>query len=180
MGEGAIHVRGDAAGRLATARGVLRRLEDRAVGPHPAVEPGADGRLLPVVAALADVLPSGGLRRGSTVAVAAGTGSTSLLTALLARASATGLWAGVVGRPDLGYGHVDQLQTRPGGSLHQRPHSTHSIELTAGGYLARDGQCVRSVQHRDRAVEFAHGRADARGEAVRRGGHHGIPEVRGG
>jgi hypothetical protein len=102
MGEGAIHVRGDAAGRLATARGVLRRLEDRAVGPHPAVEPGADGRLLPVVAPLADVLPAGGLRRGSTVAVAPGIGSTSLLTALLARASATGVWAGVVGRPDLG------------------------------------------------------------------------------
>jgi hypothetical protein len=102
MGEGAIHVRGDAAGRLATARGVLRRLEDRAVGPYPAVEPGADGRLLPVVAPLADVLPAGGLRRGSTVAVAPGIGSTSLLTALLARATATGAWAGVVGRPDLG------------------------------------------------------------------------------
>jgi hypothetical protein len=101
MGEGAIDV-GDAAGRLATARGVLRRLEDRAVGGHPSAEPGADGRLLPVVAPLADVLPAGGLRRGSTVAVTGGAGATSLLMALLARASASGAWAGVVGRPELG------------------------------------------------------------------------------
>jgi hypothetical protein len=102
MGEGAVDVGIDAAGRLATARGLLRRLEDRAVGAHPTVEPGADGRLLPVVAPLAGLLPAGGLRRGSTVAVAAGVGSTSLLTALLARTSAGGAWAGVVGRPDLG------------------------------------------------------------------------------
>ena len=102
MGEGAIHVGGDTEGRLAAARGVLRRLEDRVVGPHPAAGPGTDGRVLPVVAPLADVLPAGGLRRGSTVAVTSGVGSTSLLTALLARASATGAWAGVIGRPDLG------------------------------------------------------------------------------
>jgi hypothetical protein len=48
------------------------------------------------------LLPAGALRRGSTVAVAAGVGSTSLLMALLARACATGAWAGVVGCPDLG------------------------------------------------------------------------------
>jgi len=92
----------DPVGRLATARGLLRRLEDRAVDARPAVEPGADGRLLPVVAPLAGLLPGGGLRRGSTVAVAKGTGSTSLLLALLAQASAAGAWAGVVGRPELG------------------------------------------------------------------------------
>jgi hypothetical protein len=102
MGEGAVDVGVDAAGRLATARGLLRRLEDRAVGPHPAAEPGADGRVLPVVPPLAGLLPAGGLRRGSTVAVAAGVGATSLLMALLARASAAGAWVGVVGRPELG------------------------------------------------------------------------------
>jgi hypothetical protein len=90
------------ADRLATARGLLRRLEDRAVDARPAAEPGADARLLPVVAPLAGLLPDGGLRRGSTVAVAEGTGSTSLLLALLAQASAAGAWAGVVGRPELG------------------------------------------------------------------------------
>jgi hypothetical protein len=92
----------DPAGRLAAARGLLRRLEDRAVGTHPAPEPGADGRLLPAVPPLAGLLPGGGLRRGSTVAVAAGAGSTSLLLALLAGASTAGAWAGIVGRPDLG------------------------------------------------------------------------------
>jgi hypothetical protein len=102
MGEGAADDGVDAAERLATARAMLRRLEDRAVGGHPAPEPGADGRWLPVAAPLADVLPAGGLRRGSTVAVTAGSGATSLLLALLARASAAGAWAGVIGRPELG------------------------------------------------------------------------------
>jgi hypothetical protein len=102
MGEGAVDVGDDTAGRLAAARGVLRRMEDRALGVRPIAEPGADGRLLPVVAPLAGLLPAGGLRRGSTVAVAAGIGATSLLTALLARASAAGAWVGVVGRPELG------------------------------------------------------------------------------
>jgi NADPH:quinone reductase-like Zn-dependent oxidoreductase len=102
MGEGAVDAGIDTTGRLATARAVLRRVEDRAVGAHPAVEPGADGRLLPVATPLAGLLPAGGLRRGSTVAVAAGVGSTSLLMALLARASGAGAWVGVVGRPELG------------------------------------------------------------------------------
>jgi len=102
MGEGAVDVGVEAADRLATARGALRRVEDRALGVRPAAEPGADGRLLPVVPPLAELLPAGGLRRGSTVAVAAGTGATSLLTAVLARASAAGAWAAVVGRPELG------------------------------------------------------------------------------
>ena len=102
MGEGAVDVGIGATERLATARAVLRGLEDRAVGAHPAPEPGADGRLLAVDGPLAGLLPAGGLRRGATVAVAAGAGSTSLLLALLARASAAGAWAGVIGRPELG------------------------------------------------------------------------------
>ena len=102
MGEGAVDGGIDAAERLAAARAVLRRVEDRAVGAHPAPEPGTDGRWLPVAEPLAGVLPAAGLRRGSTVAVAAGSGATSLLLALLARASAAGAWAGVIGRPELG------------------------------------------------------------------------------
>ena len=102
MGEGAVDVGVGPAERLAAARAVLRRVEDRAPGARPAPEPGADGRLLPVVAPLAGVVPAGGLRRGTTVAVAAGVGSTSLLLALLAGASAAGAWAGVIGRPELG------------------------------------------------------------------------------
>jgi hypothetical protein len=60
---------------------------------------GAAGHL-PVHPLLAPLLPwSGGLRRGATVAA---TGGTSLLLALLAGATSTGGWAGVVGLPSLG------------------------------------------------------------------------------
>ena len=45
------------------------------------------------------MFPAGGIRRGSTLAVR---GSTSLLCALLAEASATGSWCAVVGVPTLG------------------------------------------------------------------------------
>jgi hypothetical protein len=55
--------------------------------------------VLPVHPVLEDLFPWGGLRRGSTVAVR---GSTSLLLALLAEATAAGSWAGVVGMPHLG------------------------------------------------------------------------------
>ena len=53
----------------------------------------------PVVELLAPLLPGGGLRRGSVVAVQ---GSTALLLALLAAATAQGAWAAVVGVGDLG------------------------------------------------------------------------------
>jgi hypothetical protein len=53
----------------------------------------------PVVEPLAPLLPSGGLRRGSVVAVQ---GSTALLLALMAAATAQGAWAAVVGVGDLG------------------------------------------------------------------------------
>jgi hypothetical protein len=83
----------------------------------------AAGKVLPVVPALAGLLPAAGLRRGSTVAVH---GGTSLLFALLAEATAAGSWAAVVGMPSLGlaaaaeYG-VDlgrvALVPRPGAEL---------------------------------------------------------------
>lgn len=59
----------------------------------------AGGRVLPVLPALAGLLPGGGLRRGSTVAVA---GSTSLALALLAGPSSAGSWCAAVGLPSLG------------------------------------------------------------------------------
>ncbi|MEV6645611.1 hypothetical protein [Amycolatopsis sp. NPDC051371] len=83
----------------------------------------ATGKVLPVVPALAELLPAAGLRRGSTVAVH---GGTSLLVALLAEATATGSWAAVVGMPSLGlaaaaeYGvDLDRvaLVPRPGAEL---------------------------------------------------------------
>jgi len=59
----------------------------------------AGQRMLPVLPALAGLLPGGGLRRGSTVAV---TGSTSLALALIAGASAAGSWCAAVALPSLG------------------------------------------------------------------------------
>ena len=58
--------------------------------------------MLPVAEPLARLLPAGGLRRGSTVALPPAPAATSLLLALLAEASAGGAWAAVVGRPGLG------------------------------------------------------------------------------
>lgn len=96
----------DRAARLELARGVLRAVEQRSTTTLGVPTPGAPaergGKAFPVVAPLASLLPSGGLRRGSTVAVAAGPGATSLLFALLAQVSNEGTWTAVVGRPDLG------------------------------------------------------------------------------
>lgn len=61
----------------------------------------AGQRRLPVPAALSALLPDG-LRRGSTLAVGGGAGSTSLLLALMAAASAEGSWCALVGMPDIG------------------------------------------------------------------------------
>jgi hypothetical protein len=103
----------------------VRRLDElRAAGlVRAASEPAGVGvdRVLPVNAALRPLLPGGGLRRGGTVALsgavstvgrvssvgtvtsdALASGSTSLLFALLAEASAAGSWCAVVGLPRLG------------------------------------------------------------------------------
>ncbi|WP_167174718.1 hypothetical protein [Saccharomonospora amisosensis] len=64
------------------------------------------GQVLPVLPALADLLPRRGLRRGSTVAVR---GSISLLLALLAEATTGGHWAAVVGIPRLGLAAASEL-----------------------------------------------------------------------
>lgn len=80
---------------------------------------GATDRILPVLPELRSLLPAGGLRRGTTVAVATGdgepsegppgpggagpgAGATSVLIALLAAASRAGSWCAVVGIPALG------------------------------------------------------------------------------
>lgn len=54
---------------------------------------------LPVSASLAHLLPEGALHRGGTLVV---TGSTSLVLALVARASREGSWVAVVGLPGVG------------------------------------------------------------------------------
>lgn len=76
------------------APGAIRRASGLGEATEDAV-----GRTLPVRAELAALLPQRGLRRGSTVVVR---GSTTVLLALLAAATAHGAWAAVVGMPDLG------------------------------------------------------------------------------
>jgi hypothetical protein len=82
--------------RALLARSVLRRAELSARRA-----PGSTGeeKLLPVPDELADLLPFGGLQRGTAVVV---DGSTSLLLALLSEASRTGAWTAMVGFPRLG------------------------------------------------------------------------------
>jgi hypothetical protein len=65
----------------------------------PSSEPPAAAGSLPVTSALAELLPGGGLRRGTTLSVS---GSTALVLALLAKATQQGSWAAVVGMPELG------------------------------------------------------------------------------
>jgi hypothetical protein len=91
--------------RSAALAGLVRRASDYAddaTGPA-----GGQGihRVLPVLPELSRMLPGRGLRRGSTIAVSAGSrpaGSTSLMLALLVEASRSGSWCAVVGVPTFG------------------------------------------------------------------------------
>ncbi|WP_230425484.1 hypothetical protein [Prauserella cavernicola] len=91
-----------AVARLASLPGVSTASGVAATAVHAQ----ATGRVLPVLPALAGLLPWGGLRRGSTVAVH---GSTSLLLALLAEATSSGSWAAVVGVPRVGLSAAREL-----------------------------------------------------------------------
>ena len=62
----------------------------------------AEERTLPVLPAVADLLPGPGLTRGSTLAVDGGPGATSLALAVAAGPSQAGSWVAVVGLDDLG------------------------------------------------------------------------------
>ncbi len=91
------------AGRMINGAAALAEL----VRPAGDTDEGGLHRVLPVVPELSGLLPSRGLRRGSTVAVATGrsapgSGGTSLLLALLSAASRSGSWCAVVGVPALG------------------------------------------------------------------------------
>ena len=94
--------RADPTARWELARGLLHGFENRATSPRPGAGSPAEERMLPVAGPLSRLLPAGGLRRGTTLAVPGGPGATSLLLALLAEVSAGGAWVGVVGRPELG------------------------------------------------------------------------------
>ena len=79
--------------RDAAARAQLRAAAFRAAPAMLAAD-----RLLPVAGPLGELLPAGGLRRGSTVALDGppGAGSTTVAFSLAAAATAAGEWAAVV------------------------------------------------------------------------------------
>jgi hypothetical protein len=87
------------AARLHEARSLLDRADDTWAARLGASVPLDGAQMLPVAAPLRSVLPGGGLRRGSTVAVRS---SIALLLALLAEASAEGAWCALVGLPEVG------------------------------------------------------------------------------
>lgn len=91
----------------AVAREALTRARQRTT---PVVLAG--DRNLPVVAALAPLLPDG-LRRGSVVGVAGGPGATTLALALAVAASEAGSWTAVVGAPSLGLASALELGLAP-------------------------------------------------------------------
>jgi hypothetical protein len=95
--------RSSTAHRLDRARTVLAQADLRGhtgsrTSSRPSFVPGAGE--LPVHPEFAELLPGGGLRRGSTVCLPADT--PSLVLALLAEASARGSWCALVGLPEIG------------------------------------------------------------------------------
>ncbi|GAA1947448.1 hypothetical protein [Amycolatopsis minnesotensis] len=102
MTAGLVEERAAPLARLAALPGVSTASGVAAAALHAQVT----GQVLPVLPELADLMPSAGLRRGTTVAVH---GSTSLLLALLAGATADGAWAAVVGMPNLGLVAAEEL-----------------------------------------------------------------------
>ncbi|MDQ0377437.1 hypothetical protein [Amycolatopsis thermophila] len=107
------------------------------------------GRVLPVRPELRRLLPSAGLRRGSTIAVR---GSASLLLALLAEATATGSWAAAVGMPDLGLVAAAELGVEVSRlALVPRP----GAEFTAVTAALLDGVDVVAVAARGAAPQDA-------------------------
>jgi len=92
--------------RLARARDALAGVEGRlgvvtGLGLDPDTGEWVAPRVgaLPVDDAVADLLPGGALRRGTVVSVE---GSTSLVLALVSRASRDGSWTSIVGMPHIG------------------------------------------------------------------------------
>ncbi|WP_285475868.1 hypothetical protein [Amycolatopsis sp. NBRC 101858] len=76
------------------------------VGTAAQLSPGSSAELLTVLPPLARLLPDGGLRRGTTIAVG---GATSLVLALLAAATRDGSWAAVTALPELGLAAAAEL-----------------------------------------------------------------------
>lgn len=89
----------EAVERLALARAALAGVEGSLGIVRDPILSDAGGAGLPLDDGVAGLLPGGVLRRGSVVSVE---GSTSLVLALIARASREGSWAAIVGLPNIG------------------------------------------------------------------------------
>lgn len=89
-----------AEGPVVARGGVLGDLARLAGRARPVALAGE--RTLPVLDALAPLLPEGGLRRGTTATATGATGATSLALALVAGGSQAGSWVAAVGLPALG------------------------------------------------------------------------------
>jgi len=96
-----------------------------------ALTPADRERVLPVLPALANLFPRGGMRRGSTVAVR---GSVTVLLALLAEATTGGSWAGVIGLPRLGVVAAAELGVEVS-RLALVPHPGADLPAVAGALL---------------------------------------------
>lgn len=100
------------AARLTPAHPSLRRAtpdELRQVAERVRPVALADEQVLPVLPALADLVPGGALRRGATVSVTGQGGATSLALALAAGPSAAGSWSVAVGFSGLGLVAASEL-----------------------------------------------------------------------
>ncbi|MBE1494080.1 hypothetical protein H4696_001180 [Amycolatopsis lexingtonensis] len=93
-----LEVRGGGAGGGGRARGIPG-VRTAAELKQPSSEAPAAAGSLPVTPALAELLPGGGLRRGTTLSVS---GSTALVLALLAEATQQGSGSAIAGMPELG------------------------------------------------------------------------------
>lgn len=87
---------------LATIPGVRTAAQLKQPSPEASAAPG----LLSVTPVLAELLPGGGLRRGSTVSVL---GATALVLAMLAEATQQGSWAAITGVPEVGIAAAAEL-----------------------------------------------------------------------
>jgi hypothetical protein len=85
---------GDRAERVARLRSLVDRTRPVAL---------AEQRVLPVLPAIAELLPGQGLRRGATFQVSGEVGATSMALALAAGPTQAGSWAACVGLPELGW-----------------------------------------------------------------------------
>lgn len=113
---------------------------------------GAD-RMLPLPDEFSDLFPGGGLRRGSTVAISAGQGATTLMLATLAAASRAGSWCAVVGMPQLGLVAADEMGValdRLALVPHPGPQWTNVVSVLLDGFdvvaVAPAGQVAASVR----------------------------------